>query len=424
MKFVTLLSALCLFEVGFLVAASPDHTTTAPIQKRDKAIINPDYKKLQQEKTRGTTSTTMTAWIRTLSDRTELVTPTVIAGVTFNSKPPKTTDGLEPWVSIKKDGSPQTIKPKMKNGKIQNGSPTYGTWFATATTKVYTKEELKAHNMEDDQIHEEVQYIDEDPTDFELIPIMRCTPDKYAVEKHSLDDVSSEPFCYPRLEQSLHMDKTYFITWYSRFFDPSVEKVRIHLNYVKESIRFKGTKKRGLDSIDKGGKMDVNSFFVSDFVENKFGYYPLTVKKDWLMDEFHKKIVISIQPDNVPDEEFNPMDKYLVVEIAQGTKVAKQRPADIKKLEEKQRNRELGLELEGEIDYEKYMVMMTMPTCAIIAAFGMYLFVRINKKYTDLSHLKKRKPAGINTTHRRIPFLSKKKDQYTELPQYNGPKND
>ena len=43
----------------------------------------------------------------------------------------------------------QTTNEKWTN---QNGRPDYSTWFQTATTIVYNKEQLKAHNMADDEI--------------------------------------------------------------------------------------------------------------------------------------------------------------------------------------------------------------------------------------------------------------------------------
>ena len=64
----------------------------------------------------------------------------------------------------------------MKNGQIKNGRPDYSTWFQTATTIVYNKEQLKAHNMADDEIFEEVKYIQEGDLENHLLsPIIRCT---------------------------------------------------------------------------------------------------------------------------------------------------------------------------------------------------------------------------------------------------------
>ena len=110
-----------------------------------EVIINKDYARNQAAKTQSSSSTVTPPpkWVRTLTDgKVEIVTPTIIQGVTFNAQPPSTTNGLEYWVSLKDDGSPKTIKPQMKNGQIKNGRPDYSTWFQTATTIVYNKEQL------------------------------------------------------------------------------------------------------------------------------------------------------------------------------------------------------------------------------------------------------------------------------------------
>ena len=58
-------------------------------------------------------------------------------------------------------------------------------------------------------------------------------------------DKTTEPFCTPKDDARLTKDKTYFVTWYSRFFDENkVDKVRIHLSNIKESLKQKGLKKR------------------------------------------------------------------------------------------------------------------------------------------------------------------------------------
>ena len=44
------------------------------------------------------------------------------------------------------------------------------------------------------------------------------------------------------------------------------------------------------------------------------------------------------------------------------------------------------IEVEEGVDFEKYMIMMGLPTCVLIAGFGMWLFVTINK--IDLSSIK------------------------------------
>ncbi|ABN66389.1 predicted protein [Scheffersomyces stipitis CBS 6054] len=444
MKVLSLLALATVLVADVSALVAPSVTEISPevvLHKRAReVIINKDYKKQQEAKAAlaaGKTSTSEVPrkWFRTVSSTiVEVVTPTVIAGVTFGAKPPATTDGMEPWVSLNKNGSPKTVKPAIKNGRTKNASPTYGTWFATATTKVYSKEELKAHNMEEDEVFEDVQHIEEDPYEHSLNPIIRCTPDLYR-KKGVAKDQSSEPFCFPHDNQQWKKEQTYFITWYSRFFDDEVENVKVHLSYVKESAHQKGFKKREISEnvenenagpsnlskrsaiIDKGGVVEQVSFYSSDWLKKSQGYFPVTVDEKWIGDnDYYRKVLISLQPDNIPEEDFDFLEHSLVIEISKGSKVSKEHLVDLKKLEEKYNNPGYEVLDEG-VDFEKYYVMMTMPTCVILAAFLMYIFVYMNK--VDLSHLKKKKFARKNTTHRKIPFISKKKNDYTALPTYN-----
>ncbi|KAI5951444.1 hypothetical protein KGF54_004518 [Candida jiufengensis] len=415
-------------------------------QKRIKEIkINKDYARLQAMKTGSSSSDPPPAnWFRTIDGKTEIVRPTVIAGVTISAKPPKETDPLAEWVSLNKEGWPKTIRPEIKNGRTKNGRPNYSTYFQSATTITYNKEQLQAHNMADDEIHEEVVYVSESDLENHLLnPIIRCTPDRYK-KKGIGKDTSTEPFCTPEDDVRVRMDKTSFVTWYSRYFSPEVEKVRIHLSNIKESAHQKGLKKRDAivedeendieytpfdkrsKVLEHGGKVQ-NSFYVSEWINNEDGFWPLTVIEDWIgKDAFEKKVLISLQPDNVPDDEFNVLSDSIVVEFWKGSKVSKGDFADLQRLEEKHRAKYLGEadEIEEGLDYEKYMIMMTLPTCVIIIAFGMWLFIKCNS--FDLSHLKKRKFARAKTTHRKLPFITKKDRESLPLNNLDisGPKTD
>ena len=73
------------------------------------------YRDVVQPKHKTTTSEVPKPWLRTIySTKKEIVTPTVIAGVTFSAKPQPTKDPLQPWISLDKQGLPKTIKPKMR----------------------------------------------------------------------------------------------------------------------------------------------------------------------------------------------------------------------------------------------------------------------------------------------------------------------
>ncbi|KAI5957606.1 hypothetical protein KGF57_003300 [Candida theae] len=411
---------------------------TQHLHKRMReVIVNKQHAANQAKKTASSSSEKPPpAWYRTVDGQVEIVKPTVIAGVTISAKPPKTTDPLQEWVSLNKQGLPKTIRPEIKKGRTNKGHPDYSTYFQSATTVTYNKEQLKAHNMAEDEVFTEVQYIEEsDLEDHKLNPIIRCTPDRYK-KKGIAKDVSTEPFCTPEDDVRLILDKTHFVTWYSRYFAPEVKKVRIHLSNVKESAKQKGWKKRDLGDVDEeddidytpfdkrskvlehGGKVK-EGFYVSEWVSNEDGYYPLTIIEDWFPPNvYEKKVLISLQPDNVPDDEFSVLTDSIVVEFWKGSKVSKGDFADLHRQEEKHMQKYLtGDDVEEGIDYEEYLIMMTLPTCVVIAAFGMWLFVRVNA--FDLSNLKKKKFARDKTTHRMIPFVSKKNKKYDSLPLSN-----
>lgn len=424
------LSALLVVN-SMTITEGPQPTAGPRLEKRFKEkIVNPEYKKLQEEKQRtsSSTKTKLKPWLTTISStRTELVTPTVVAGVTFNAKPAKTTNGMEPWVSLKKDGSPKTILPKNKNGHIKDGSPTYGTWFAQVTTIKYTKEEIKAHNMADDEVYEHEEVVHEDDPYARLNPVMRCTPDSY-FKKGMGKDVSSEPFCTPQDNQALKMDETYFVTWYSKFFKS--DNVKIHASYLKETLRQKGMKRLNISFddeadldkrsslLEKGASISEKSFFSTDWIPNSKGIYPLTIDPKWFgPKDWSRKVLLTIQPDDVDIGELDYMKNSVVILIEKGAKVSKEHLTDLKKLEEKWKNQHLNVEIDEGPGYEKYIVMMTIPTCVCVFGLFMYLFILVNRRYIDLSHLKKRSFAGKNTTHRRIPFRTKKNLQ---LPRYRS----
>ncbi|ODV96198.1 hypothetical protein PACTADRAFT_33376 [Pachysolen tannophilus NRRL Y-2460] len=171
------------------------------VNKREpikEVIYNKDYLEQLDEKKKAEEEYEVTeqprSWIRTIYEtKVEIVQPTVIAGVTFSAKPPESTNGLEPWISLNNAGVPKTVTPQAKNGNIKKGKPQYSTWFQTATTKIYDQKELKAHNMKEGSKFEEVIYLPEDETYVSLNPLIRCTPDNY-YKKGKAKNILSQPF--------------------------------------------------------------------------------------------------------------------------------------------------------------------------------------------------------------------------------------
>ncbi|CCD23706.1 Psg1p NDAI_0C00450 [Naumovozyma dairenensis CBS 421] len=364
------------------------------------------YKQVHRPNEKETTSEEAKPWLRTVYDtQVEIVTPTVIAGVTFSGKPLPTPDPLEPWVSLKKDGTPQTIKPEVKNGRTKKGRPNYSTYFKTATVVTYSYEQLKAHNMDPNDVYEEEVYLDEDDTYVSLNPVIRCTPERYFF-KGLAKDISSEPFCTPRENSQWKVGKTYFVSWFTQFFDDEhsgtvIDKVRVHLSYVKEKASDKGYHKRDIPA----------TFFSSEWVKNVDGMYPIEVDEDWLQGQYERRIVVSVQPFNVPDDEFNPLERGVLLYMILGSKVAKTTKEEWAMIDA------------GISDDKWYYVALTIPTLVVVVCVAIYFFLHFNGRYRDFSDVTQR---ALASRHRIIgkvsemkKFRKMKNHRYDELPSYN-----
>ncbi|KAK9472891.1 uncharacterized protein V1510DRAFT_416322 [Dipodascopsis tothii] len=232
-------------------------------------------------------------WTRTYDGQTAQVTPVVIEGVTFSKRPPVVvaTSPL-PWVSLRPNGAPVTVKPKVKKGGLytDKASPTYGTWFPTATaavtptaTDVEPPPAPKVKNL-NDRFSPNVPPVDHDFT--RLNPIVRCTPEQYA------ESGELEPFCTPGHGSELVAGHTYFITWYSAYFNESQVRVNL-MHYDTLASETKRAKR----------KVTEYSFFTSDWLDTNTGFYPLQVQGAWVGKEFDKDIFVHLEtPTQVHEE--------------------------------------------------------------------------------------------------------------------------
>ncbi|AOA61023.1 hypothetical protein PP7435_CHR1-0444 [Komagataella phaffii CBS 7435] len=394
-----------------------------PLAKREPMrdyIINKDYAEAQAAKTRSSTSSEAPEpWLRTIySTVPEIVTPTVIGGITFGAKPPKTTDGLEPWVSLKKDGSPNTIRPKMKDGKIKDGRPNYSTYFESVVTMTYSKEELKAHNMKEDEIFVHKESIPEDQTYVSLNPLIRCTPQFYhkkGLAKHE----SSEPICFPHEDQKIKLGKVHFLSWYTHYFTEGdddqeqtvVEKVKIHFAYLKPSAQKKDMRKREIPNVPKvipaenyeTFQGDIpGTFFSSEWIPNTDGYFPIEVKEEWLKGKQFRLVFIGIQPESVSDEDYDLLNgSGVMVQFAKGAVVSKTTKQD------------MAIQESPRTGDDMYYIIMTMPTVVVLAVCFMYLFLYLKRNQRDVSKIKKPKRSRFGL-HKNVP------PEYDRLPRFNG----
>lgn len=386
-----LLSLVALAAVASAAAVSPVETSSPTITQGPH--LEKRYQKVRLPTTTSSTSSeTPKPWIRTIySTVREIVTPTVIRGVTFSAKPPENTDDPLPWVSLNKFGSPVTVKPKIKNGRTEKASPDYSTYFKTATTHVYNYEELQAHNMAPDQVHEEIEFIDEDKTYVSLNPLIRCTPNRYTKQGLARDR-DTAPFCTPHSGVELVMGKTYFITWYTKYFPSDVQKVRLHFTYVKES------------AISKGMKRDIDrAFHTTEWIDNLHGFYAFEIDEEWFNGKPIVQVGMTIQPDNVDDDDFDLFENATVFKLALGNKVAR------KTKEQK------ALEDQGITSDSWYYVAMSIPLAVTVSGLLMYVFIQLTKKDRDFTETRYR---AWKAQHKVLGKFrpSKKNKKYSELP--------
>lgn len=364
------------------------------------------YRPNVRPKEKLTTSEEPNPWYRTIyGSKVEIVTPTVIAGVTFRAKPSPTPNPLQPWITLNKNGEPKTVKPEIKNGITKKGSPDYSTYFKVVSTRTLAYEDLKAHNMDPDEVHEEEVFSDEDDTYISLNPVIRCTPNRY-FNKGTSGDIPSEPFCTPRENSQWKVGKTYFASWYTHFFkdehsDEVIDEVRVHLSYVKERDEEKGFVKRDIPA----------TFFTSEWLRNDEGMLPFEIQDEWLQGQRTRKVVLSVQPKNVPDEEFDPLEHGVLLFIDKGSKVYKNT------------KEEILLANAGFTNKHWLFVAITMPTVVVIALIVMYFFLYANNGYRDFSDITRK---AMSKKHRVIGKVSEmkkyknmKNHKYSELPSYN-----
>lgn len=387
-------------------------------------------------------------WVRTIDLTTATivtrVTPEIISLntkdlITISAKPTATLDQLNshlrPWVSINKDGTPKTIKPKLVNGhEVKNGGYDlldYSTYFMKETTKTFSYEEMgKPKGMDPDETEVEVVKELEDPLfEWDLNPIMRCFPGNfnkmnpknqivYKQDKNNKDaetnvQLTSEPFCAPKENTVWKMGKTYFTHWYYKFFFDSIneeyaEKVKIHLTYITESYKDQGMNKRELSE-------DQLSFWSSDWISNKQGYLPIYINETFLKNDFEEKILLTIQPDYMSDVEFHPLMTELnpvKLSIIRGTKIVKQNGDDLEFKHwgtEKQQSK-YG---KGKTVLE---IIIIIPCVVLVAFICMFIFVKVNGKNRDFSFVKKLKGSKLK---KNINLNRFKNHKYEELPMHD-----
>lgn len=179
----------------------------------------------------------------------ELVTETVVDGVTISASPPSTTDSSKPtpWISLDNSGIPIAVTPTIQTpgGSTISTSPTPPASY---------------------------------PTPNAIPPVLRCFGDR--VPQKGVDDnsVPGYPFCSPRNGTEMVVDETYWITW-----DPTY--------WGGSSIKFVKLYARFLPS-----KSNEDLVFSTGWVSNADGYFPLKVLSNYVIAGTKGYMFINMQP--------------------------------------------------------------------------------------------------------------------------------
>ncbi|KAK9234955.1 hypothetical protein V1525DRAFT_411388 [Lipomyces kononenkoae] len=233
-------------------------------------------------------------WTRTAPSGTkETVTPFIVEGITISPRPAVVTPTVAvPWISLKNNGAPVTIKPNVKDGYTKNASPTYGTWFAeetgavdaigSSTTASVAEESAVAKDTNALTTVMNGRYYE---GEFErLNPIIRCTPERY------LEQGDLAPLCSPTSSSELLSGHAYFVTWYSRYFNSTQVRINL-LDYDTLSI----TSPSAIHDKSVEKSLKEFAFFTSEWVDNELGYYILEIDPKWIGKPFSKSVYIHIE---------------------------------------------------------------------------------------------------------------------------------
>lgn len=189
-------------------------------------------------------------WTSTLANgHYEIVTATIIDGVTISASPAKKTDKSKPtpWISLDGSGIPIAVTPSIvEPGKqTKNASPTPPASYPTANA---------------------------------IPPVLRCFGDRVPPERNSQQVVPGFPFCTPQNATEWLVGETYWITWDPTYYGGSdIKFVRVYARYLPSN-----------------GNEDL--VWETDWVNNDEGYFPLKVLDDYRIRGTEGYMFINLTP--------------------------------------------------------------------------------------------------------------------------------
>lgn len=191
-------------------------------------------------------------WTSTLSNGAiEIVTATVIDGVTISASPASKTDNSKPtpWVSLDNSGIPIAVTPSIVSpgGSTISASPTAPSSY---------------------------------PTPNAIPPVLRCFGDRVPAQNTNggTSNPPGFPFCTPRNGTEMLVGETYWLTW-----DPTY--------WGSDDIKFVKLYARYLPS-----KSNEDEVFITDWLSNSDGYFPLRILDDYRIRGTNGYMFINMSP--------------------------------------------------------------------------------------------------------------------------------
>lgn len=217
--------------VGLLASSA----YAAVLPEAAPALVQRDEEGIRLAK-RGQAVLSKSVWTSTHSNGIkEIVTATTIDGVTISASPASKTDSAKatPWVSLDGSGIPVMVTPTILTPGVStiSASPTAPTNY---------------------------------PTPSSIPPVLRCFGDRVPADNSGSSKIApGYPFCTPLNHTEWLVGETYWITWDPTYWGgDDISQVKIYARYLPID-----------DNEDR--------VFVTDWISNTDGYFPLTVLSDY-----------------------------------------------------------------------------------------------------------------------------------------------
>ena len=240
-SWVSSATALLAASSAYAAAIPSGPATTTPARNEDGILLAK----------RDQAALGKSVWVSTGSNGIrETVTATTIDGVTISASPAKSTDSAKatPWVSLDGSGIPIMVTPSIvtPGGSTVSASPTAPSNY---------------------------------PTPVAIPPVLRCFGDRVPAENGGSSSIPpGHPFCSPLNGTEWLVGETYWITWDPTYWGGSdITQVKLFARYLPI-------------------KDNEDQVFITDWLSNTDGYFPLTILKDYRVRNTNGYMFINMTP--------------------------------------------------------------------------------------------------------------------------------